>query len=62
MTATPDPNDRYCFCPDCIRCGCGIWERHHASLGEVMSAEERRDFDTNRATAGPSTTAPEERS
>lgn len=18
-----------CFCPDCIRCGCGMWERHH---------------------------------
>lgn len=39
MTTEPaDPNDRYCFCPDCIRCGCGIWERHHAALSEITPA------------------------
>jgi hypothetical protein len=25
----------YCVCPMCIRCGCGTWERHHASLAEI---------------------------
>lgn len=23
---------RVCFCDDCIRCGCAMWERHHRSI------------------------------
>ncbi|GGM52794.1 hypothetical protein ACFFX1_55350 [Dactylosporangium sucinum] len=30
-----DPNDTYCVCPDCLRCGCGVWERHHTNLGDI---------------------------
>lgn len=25
----------YCLCPDCIKCGCGLWERHHQSIDEI---------------------------
>jgi hypothetical protein len=59
--APADPNDRQCFCPECIRCGCGIWERHHASLAEVMSAEDRRAAATSQASVEPANPTPETR-
>jgi hypothetical protein len=35
-TGEPTAADRYCFCPDCIRCGCGVWEEHHADASEIV--------------------------
>lgn len=34
---------RYCFCADCIRCGCGMWEKHHETADEIITLEARID-------------------
>lgn len=34
-------NEKYCFCADCIRCGCGMWEKHHKTEAEILSLTDR---------------------
>jgi hypothetical protein len=34
--STRPPAEPYCFCADCIRCGCGMWEKHHADASEIV--------------------------
>jgi excisionase family DNA binding protein len=31
----------YCFCFQCIRCGCGIWQAHHQDEREVEPSWRR---------------------
>jgi hypothetical protein len=38
--------DTYCFCADCIRCGCGTWEKHHGP--EKIEDLERRQMTERR--------------
>lgn len=37
LEARRDADDVYCLCADCIRCGCGQWERHHSFRGDVIT-------------------------